>query len=82
MTDTPVYRVSAFPNQERRRAESAAERIRRRFPGACLVTVFLAGMLLQVQCAIDSIRRADQAAGCFGEALHRGLDWLQERNKT
>jgi predicted PurR-regulated permease PerM len=77
-----VYLVSAFPNEERRRAESAAEQIRRRFPGASLVTVFLPGMLLQPQSAIDSIRGADKAAGSFGEALHICLEWLHERTKT
>jgi len=77
-----VYLVSAFPNQERRRADSAAEHIRRRFPGARLVTVFLPGMLLQPPSAIDSVRGADKAAASFSEALHIGLDWLQDRNIT
>jgi hypothetical protein len=77
-----VYLVSAFPNQERGRAESAAERIRRRFPGACLVTVFLPGLLLQPQSAVDSIRGSDKAAASFGEALHICLEWLHERNQT
>jgi len=77
-----VYLVSAFPNQERRRAEPAAEHIRRRFPGASLVTVFLPGMLLQPQSAVDSIRGADKAAASFSEALHICLDWLQQRNRT
>jgi predicted PurR-regulated permease PerM len=77
-----VYLVSAFPNQERKRADSAAEHIRRRFPGACLVTVFLPGVPLQPQSAIDTIQGADKAAASFGEALHICLDWLQQRNET
>ncbi len=77
-----VYLVSAFPNQQRRQADSVAGQIRRRYPGAVLVTVFLPGMLLQPQSAIDSIQGADKAAPSFGEALHICLDWLQERNKT
>ncbi len=74
-----VYLVSAFPNSERQRADSTAAEIRRRFPGALLVTVFLPGLLLQPGSAIDTIRGADKAAGSFGEALRICLDWLQER---
>jgi predicted PurR-regulated permease PerM len=77
-----VFLVSAFPNQERQGADSAAEHLRSRFPGVSLVTVFLPGMLLQPQSAIDTIRGADKAAGSFSEALHICLDWLQQRNKT
>ncbi len=76
-----VYLVSAFPNAERQRADSTAAEIRRRFPGAFLVTVFLPGLLLQPESAIDTIRGADKAAGSFGEALRICLDWLQERQK-
>jgi len=76
-----VYLVSAFPNEERKRADSAAQEIRRRFPGACLTTVFLPGMLLQPGPALDSIRGADRAATSFGEALQVCLDWLREQAK-
>jgi len=76
-----VYLVSAFPSSERLRAESAAAEIRRRFPGAFLVTVFLPGLLLQAGPAADTIRSADKAAGSFSEALQICLDWLREQQK-
>ncbi len=76
-----VYLVSAFPSAERQQADSTAAEIRRRFPGAFLVTVFLPGLLLQPGPAIDSIRGADKAAGSFGEAVQICLDWLRERQK-
>ncbi len=42
-----VYVVSAFPSEERSRGEATAERLRKEFPNACIVAVFLPGMLLQ-----------------------------------
>ncbi|HUD87124.1 MAG TPA: AI-2E family transporter, partial [Xanthobacteraceae bacterium] len=77
-----VYLVSASPDEKRKRAPSAAAEIRRRFPGARLITVFLPGMLLQPGPAIDSIRDADKAVTSFGEAVQVCLDWLRERTKT
>ncbi len=77
-----VYLLSAFPGEERQRAESAALEIRRRFPEARLVTVFLPGMPLQPDSAIDSIEGADKSATSLGEAFQWCLDWLQERNKS
>ncbi|MGP8164688.1 MAG: AI-2E family transporter [Steroidobacteraceae bacterium] len=76
-----VYLVSAFPSSERLRAESTAAEIRRRFPGAFLVTVLLPGLLLQAGPAADTIRGADKAAGSFSEALQICLDWLREQQK-
>jgi len=76
-----VYLVSAFPSSERLRAESAAAEIRRRFPGAFLVTVFLPGLLLQAGPAADTIPSAGKAAGSFSEALQICLDWLREQQK-
>jgi predicted PurR-regulated permease PerM len=77
-----VYLVSANPGENRKRAPAAAAEIRRRFPGARLITVFLPGMLLQPGPAIDSIRDADKAVTSFGEAVQVCLDWLRERTKT
>jgi len=77
-----VYLVSAYPNEERKGAESAAAEIRARFPSVPLVTVFLRGMLLQPAAAIDTIRGADQAAASFGEALQIGLGWFQDHLNT
>jgi len=76
-----VYLVSAFPSSQRLRAESTAAEIRRRFPGAFLVTVLLPGLLLQAGPAADTIRSADKAAGSFSEALQICLDWLREQQK-
>jgi len=75
-----VYLVSASPGAERNRADSAAQEMRRRFPSACLVTVFLPGMLLQPGPTMDSIRGADKAATSFREAVQICLDWLRERS--
>jgi predicted PurR-regulated permease PerM len=77
-----VYLVSAFPSEERERGESVAEVIRQRLPSACLVTVFLPGMLLQPGPAMDSIRSADQAATSFGHAVQICLDMQQNKVKT
>jgi hypothetical protein len=64
-----VYLVSAFPSKERERGAAVAATIRQRFPGICLVTVFLPGMLLQPGPAADSIPLADKAATSFGHAV-------------
>ncbi|MEA3150098.1 MAG: hypothetical protein QOD56_1037 [Gammaproteobacteria bacterium] len=64
-----VYLVSAYPSEERAQAEAVAEEIRRQFPGARLITLFLPGMLLQPGSVIDSIRNADNAATSFGHAV-------------
>jgi hypothetical protein len=77
-----VYLVSALPGQERERGESAAELVRRRFPGACLITVFLPGILLQPGPAIDSIRNADKAATSLGHAVQICLSMQQDQLKS
>ena len=76
-----VYLVSAFPTEARGRADSVAEELRRRFPGACLVSVFLPGMLLQPDSAIDTISGVDKAAASFGEAVQICLERLEEQPK-
>jgi predicted PurR-regulated permease PerM len=77
-----VFLVSAYPSEERQRAESAAGELRRRFPGAGLITVFFPGTVLRPGSTIDSIRGADKEATSFGEATQLCLDWLQERMKS
>jgi predicted PurR-regulated permease PerM len=72
-----VYMVSAFPSEERKRGESVAARVRERFPGVRLVTVFLPGMLLQASPAIETIPAADKAATSFGQAVQICLDMQQ-----
>jgi predicted PurR-regulated permease PerM len=76
-----VYLVSAFPTEARKSADSVAEELRSRFPSACLVSVFLPGMLLQPASAIDTISGADRAAASFGEAVQICLERLEEQPK-
>jgi predicted PurR-regulated permease PerM len=77
-----VYLVSAFPSEARKSADSVAEELRRRFPSACLVSVFLPGMLLQPGPAIDSISGVDREAASFGEAVQICLARPEEQSKT
>jgi hypothetical protein len=69
-----IYVVSAFPSEERGRSEATAEEMRRRFPHACIVAVFLPGMLLQPEPAIDTVRGADKSASSLGHAVQICLD--------
>jgi predicted PurR-regulated permease PerM len=71
-----VYVVSAFPSEERSRGEAAAERLRQEFPNACIVAVFLPGMLLQEDevGAGPTLRGADKSAGSLGHAVQICLD--------
>jgi predicted PurR-regulated permease PerM len=77
-----VYVVSAFPSEERGRGEAAAEELRRRFPHACIVAVFLPGMLLQTEPVIASLRGADKAASSLGDAVQICLDLHRETAQT
>jgi predicted PurR-regulated permease PerM len=71
-----VYVVSAFPSDERSRGEPTAERLRKEFPNACIVAVFLPGMLLQEDevGAGPTLRGADKSAGSLGHAVQICLD--------
>jgi predicted PurR-regulated permease PerM len=69
-----VYVVSAFPSEERDRGEATAQEMRRRFPKACIVAVFLPGMLLQPDSGIDRLRGADKSASSLGHAVQICLD--------
>ncbi|HEV7612876.1 MAG TPA: AI-2E family transporter [Steroidobacteraceae bacterium] len=69
-----VYVVSAFPSDERSRGEATADEMRKRFPNACIVAVFLPGTLLQPETEIDSVRGADKAASSLGHAVQICLD--------
>jgi hypothetical protein len=69
-----VYVVSAFPSEERSRGDATADEMRGRFPRACIVAVFLPGMLLQPDTGIDSMRGADKAASSLGHAVQICLD--------
>jgi predicted PurR-regulated permease PerM len=71
-----VYVVSAFPSEERSKGEAAAEELRKEFPHACIVAVFLPGMLLQDEelGAAPTIPGADKSAGSLGHAVQICLD--------
>jgi predicted PurR-regulated permease PerM len=71
-----VYVVSAFPSDERSRGEATAERLRKVFPNACIVAVFLPGMLLREDevGAGPTIPGADKSAGSLGHAVQICLD--------
>jgi predicted PurR-regulated permease PerM len=70
-----VYVVSAFPSEERSRGDATAEKMRQRFPSACIVAVFLPGMLLQPEEGEGaSLRGADKSAASLGHAVQICLD--------
>jgi predicted PurR-regulated permease PerM len=71
-----VYVVSAFPSEERSRGDAAAGNLRERFSNACIVAVYLPGMLLQSdgEDADTSMRGADKSAGSLGHAVQICLD--------
>jgi predicted PurR-regulated permease PerM len=69
-----VYVVSAFPSEERSRGDSTAEEVRRRFPHACIIAVFLPGMLLQPGSDLGTLRGADKSATSLGQAVQICLD--------
>ncbi len=71
-----AYVVSAFPNEHRRQGAEVTDALRRRFPLATVVALYLPGMLLQPQTE-DSAPGADKAAKSFGEALQICLDLLR-----
>jgi predicted PurR-regulated permease PerM len=77
-----VYIVSAFPSEERGRGEATAEAMRRQFPLACIVAVFLPGMLLQPEPSVDSLRGADKAASSLGHAVQICLDMQRDPAQT
>jgi predicted PurR-regulated permease PerM len=71
-----VYVVSAFPSEERERGDATAQEMRRRFPRACIVAVFLPGMLLQSEAegAGAEMHEADKSASSLGHAVQICLD--------
>jgi len=70
-----VYVVSAFPSEERGRGDATAQQMRQRFPQACIVAVFLPGMLLQPQPAGGTeMHEADKSASSLGQAVQICLE--------
>jgi predicted PurR-regulated permease PerM len=78
-----VYVVSAFPSEERSRGEAAAQRLRQHFSSACIVAVFLPGMLLQEDetGAGPDLPGADKSAGSLAHAVQICLD-MQSTSKA
>jgi len=71
-----VYVVSAFPSEERSRGEATTQKLRQQFSSACIVAVFLPGMLLQddeADVGMD-LPGADKSAGSLGHAVQICLD--------
>ena len=64
------------------RGEATAGEMRRLFPHACIVAVFLPGMLLQPEPVIVSLRGADKAASSLGHAVQICLDLHHEAAQT
>ncbi len=70
-----VYVVSAFPSEERSRGDATAEKMRLRFPKACIVAVFLPGMLLESnEGEGETMHDADKSAWSLGHAVQICLD--------
>jgi adhesin HecA-like repeat protein len=72
-----IYVVSAFPSDERTRGEPTARLMRERFPKACIVAVYLPGMLLQAEADLtpqSDLRGADKSAASLGHAVQICLD--------
>jgi len=78
-----VYLVSAFPSEERGRGDAAARDMRERFPQACIVAVFLPGMLLQEETGGEldgqKVHGADKAASSLGHAVQICMDMHREK---
>jgi predicted PurR-regulated permease PerM len=77
-----VYVVSAFPSEERERAGATTLEMRRRFPQACIVAVFLPGMLLQPEENDEAVGGADKSATSLGHAVQIGLDMHRQPVQT
>ena len=69
-----VYLVSAFPGEERNRADGIALDLRRKYANSCMVTVFLPGISPQSGLSTRTPGNADKAAQSFSDALQIALD--------
>ena len=73
-----IYLVSAFPSEERNRGEPVAQEVRRRLPNACIVAVYLPGMLLQPEIGpgldVPNVPGMDKTADSLGHAVQICLD--------
>jgi hypothetical protein len=69
-----TFIVSAYPSEERAQGIMVAEELRRRFPKACIATVYLPGMRSQPD-SPGSVPKVDREATSFTEAVQVCLDW-------
>ena len=78
-----VYLVSSFPSVERGRGDLLSADMKRRFPNACVVAVYLPGMLLQpdIDKTMDAstAKCADKSAGSLGHAVQICLDMHRKK---
>ncbi len=70
-----VYLVSAFPGAEREQSRRIIDELRTRFPRACIVTMFLPGMVLQATATAAPADGGDAAATSFSDAVRIPHEW-------
>jgi predicted PurR-regulated permease PerM len=75
-----TFIVSAYPSEERAQGVMVAEELRRRFPKACIATVYLPGMRSQPD-SLGTVPKVDRAATSFTEAVQVCLDWHDQEPK-
>jgi predicted PurR-regulated permease PerM len=69
-----AFIVSAYPGEERAQGVTVAEELRRRFPKACIATVYLPGMRSQPDVP-GGVPKVDREAASFSEAVQVCIDW-------
>jgi predicted PurR-regulated permease PerM len=69
-----AFMVSAFPTEERAQGVAVAEELRRRFPKACIASVYLPGMRSEPDVP-GALPNVDREATSFTEAVQVCLDW-------
>lgn len=74
-----VYLVSAFPSQERQRADSISQQLQKLLPQANLIRVFCPGVSARSESQDGG---AEPMAGSLGEAVEMSLSWQKARGKA
>ena len=77
-----VYLVSAFPSEERGRADGIALDVRRQFGNPCIVTVYFPGVSPQSELPIRALGNADKTVQSFSDALQIALDWYRQHKSA
>jgi hypothetical protein len=75
-----TFIVSGFPGEDRAQGVTVAEELRRRFPKACIATVYLPGTRSQPEVPGD-VPNVDRQATSFTEAVQVCLDWHEQGPK-